>query len=149
MTENSRVTCDTSYNPSQRFTCTGFLESNGDLFSSNSQYSKKEDFKIYLENLRLKYEPDITIVAVLDNAKIHKAQIVMEYCLQNEIILVYLPPYSPQLNPIEDLWRLLKKELANRALKTLDYLYELTEKTLKSFGNLESLCSNWVKVFLP
>jgi len=125
------------------------LESNGDLFSSNSQYSKKEDFKIYLENLRLKYEPDITIVAVLDNAKIHKAQIVMEYCLQNEIILVYLPPYSPQLNPIEDLWRLLKKELANRALKTLDYLYELTEKTLKSFGNLESLCSNWVKVFLP
>ena len=149
MTENSRVTCDTSYNPSQRFTCTGFLESNGDLFSSNSQYSKKEDFKIYLENLRLKYEPDITIVAVLDNAKIHKAQIVMDYCLQNEIILVYLPPYSPQLNPIEDLWRLLKKELANRALKTLDYLYELTEKTLKSFGNLESLCSNWVKVFLP
>jgi transposase len=125
------------------------LESNGDLFSSNSQYSKKEDFKIYLENLRLKYEPDITIVAVLDNAKIHKAQIVMEYCLQNEIILVYLPPYSPQLNPIEDLWRLLKKELANRALKTLDYLYESTEKTLKSFGNLESLCSNWVKVFLP
>ena len=125
------------------------MESNGDLFSSNSQYSKKEDFKIYLENLRLKYEPDITIVAVLDNAKIHKAQIVMDYCLQNEIILVYLPPYSPQLNPIEDLWRLLKKELANRALKTLDYLYESTEKTLKSFGNLESLCSNWVKVFLP
>jgi transposase len=124
------------------------LESNGDLFSSNSQYSKKEDFKIYLENLRLKYEPDITIVAVLDNAKIHKAQIVMDYCLQNEIILVYLPPYSPQLNPIEDLWRLLKKELSNRVLKTLDYLYESTEKTLKSFGNLESLCSNWVKVFL-
>lgn len=149
MTENSRVTCDTSYNPSQRFTCTGFLESNGDLFSSNSQYSKKEDFKIYLENLRLKYEPDITIVAVLDNAKIHKAQIIMDYCLQNKIVLVYLPPYSPQLNPIEDLWRLLKKELANRALKTLDYLYESTEKTLKSFGNLESLCSNWVKVFLP
>jgi transposase len=118
------------------------------LFSSNSPNSKKEDFKLYLENLRLKYEPEITIIAVLDNAKIHKAQIIMDYCLQNKIVLVYLPPYSPQLNPIEDLWRLLKKELANRALKTLDYLYESTEKTLKSFGNLESLCSNWVKVFL-
>jgi transposase len=124
------------------------LESNGDLFSSNPQNSKKEDFKIYLENLRLKYNHEITIVAVLDNAKIHKAQIIMDYCLQNKIVLVYLPLYSPQLNPIEDLWRLLKKELANRALKTLGYLYESTEKILKSFGNLESLCSNLVKVFL-
>jgi hypothetical protein len=42
----------------------------------------------------------------------------------------------------------VKKELANRVLKTLEYLYESTEKTLKSFGNLESLCSNWVKVFI-
>jgi putative transposase len=124
------------------------LATNGDLFSSNSPYSKKEDFKLYLKNLRLKYEPDITLIAVLDNAKIHKAQIITDYCSQNKIVLVYLPPYSPQLNPIEDLWRLLKKELANRVLKTLDYLYESTEKTLKAFGNLESLCSNWVKVFL-
>jgi transposase len=124
------------------------LATNGDLFSSNSPYSKKEDFKLYLENLRLKYEPDITLIAVLDNARIHKAQIITDYCSQNKIVLVYLPPYSPQLNPIEDLWRLLKKELANRVLKTLDYLYESTEKTLKAFENLESLCSNWVKVFL-
>jgi len=148
LTENSRVTCDTSYNPSQRFTCTGFLETNGDLFSLNSPHSKKEDFKVYLENLRLKYEPEIIIVAILDNAKIHKAQIITDYCSQNRIVLVYLPPYSPQLSPIEDLWRLLKKELANRVLKTLQYLYESTEKILKSFGNLKSLCSNWVKVFL-
>ena len=112
MTENSRVTCDTSYNPSHRFTCTGFLATNGDLFSSNSPYSKKEDFKLYLENLRLKYESEITLVAVLDNARIHKAQIITDYCSQNKIVLVYLPPYSPQLNPIEDLWRLLKKKLA-------------------------------------
>jgi len=99
------------------------LATNGDLFSSNSPYSKKEDFKLYLENLRLKYESEITLVAVLDNTRIHKAQIITDYCSQNKIVLVYLPPYSPQLNPIEDLWRLLKKKLANRVLKTLDYLY--------------------------
>ncbi len=59
LTENSRVTCETSYNPSQRFTCTGFLETNGDLFSSNSPYSKKEDFKLFLENLRLNMNPKL------------------------------------------------------------------------------------------
>lgn len=148
LTEKSHVTCETSYNPSQRFTCTGFLETNGDLTFLNALKSKKEDFVIFLMNLRAKYEPDITIVAISDNAKIHKAQIVKEYCSNNKIVLVYLPPYSPRLNPIEDLWRLLKEDLANRVLKTIESLYESTEKILKSFGNLESLCSNWVKVFL-
>jgi putative transposase len=126
----------------------GFLETNGDLITFNSPKSKKEDFKIFLEKLRLKYESEITIVAISDNAKIHKAQIIKEYCSQNKIILVYLPPYSPQLNPIETLWRLLKKKLASRVFKTIQDLDISSENILKSFGNLESLCSNWVKVFL-
>lgn len=126
----------------------GFLETNGDLITFNSPKSKKEDFKIFLEKLRLKYESEITIVAISDNAKIHKAQIIKEYCSQNKIILVYLPPYSPQLNPIETLWRLLKKKLASRVFKTIQDLDISSENILKSFGNLESLCSNWVKLFL-
>lgn len=126
----------------------GFLETNGDLITFNSPKSKKEDFKIFLEKLRLKYESEITIVAISDNAKIHKAQIIKEYCSQNKIILVYLPPYSPQLNPIETLWRLLKKKLASRVFKTIQDLDISSENILKSFGNLESLCSNWVTKFL-
>jgi transposase len=148
LTENDRVVCDTSYNPSQRFTCMGFLETNGDLFTFNSPKSKKEDFKIFLENLRLKYDSENTIVAFSDNAKIHKAKIIKEYCSQNKIISVFLPPYSPQLNPIETLWRLLKKKLASRVFKTIQDLYVSSENILKSFGNLESLCSNWVTKFL-
>lgn len=56
----------------------GFLETNGDLITFNSPKSKKEDFKIFLEKLRLKYESEITIVAISDNAKIHKAQIIKD-----------------------------------------------------------------------
>ena len=126
----------------------GFLETNGDLITFNSPRSKKEDFKIFLEKLRLKYESEITIVAISDNARIHKAQIIKEYCSQNNILLVYLPPYSPQLNPIETLWRLLKKKLASRVFKTIQDLYTASENILKSFGNLESLCSNWITKFL-
>ncbi len=126
----------------------GFLETNGDLITFNSPRSKKEDFKIFLEKLRLKYESKITIVAISDNARIHKAQIIKEYCSQNNILLVYLPPYSPQLNPIETLWRLLKKKLASRVFKTIQDLYTASENILKSLGNLESLCSNWITKFL-
>ncbi len=126
----------------------GFLETNGNLITCNSPKSKKEDFKIFLEKIRLKYEPEITIAAISDNARIHKAQIIKEYCSQNKIILVYLPPYSPQLNPIETLWRLLKKKLAGRVFKTIQDLYISSDNILKSFGNLESLCLNWIKKFL-
>ncbi len=88
---------------------------------------------ILLENLRLKYDSENTIVAFSDNAKIHKAQIIKEYSSQNKIISVYLPPYSPQLNPIETLWRLLKKKLAGRVFKTIQDLYVSSENILKSF----------------
>lgn len=51
------------------------------------------------------------IVAILDNARIHHARISVAYAGSHKIYLVYLPPYSPHLNPIEYSWKDLKKEL--------------------------------------
>ena len=60
-------------------------------------------------------------VLVLDNASVHRAQKVRE-CLetwqQRGLYIFYLPPYSPQLNIAERLW----KELKARWLKPQDYL---------------------------
>ena len=50
------------------------------------------------------------IIVVLDNASIHKSKKVKEYCKKNNIYLVYLPPYSPDLNPIEKLWKKVKRK---------------------------------------
>lgn len=55
---------------------------------------------------------DRFLIIILDNAKIHKAKIIREFCQKNKIILVYLPPYSPNLNPIEFMWKDLKKKLS-------------------------------------
>lgn len=55
---------------------------------------------------------DCFLIIILDNAKIHKAKIIREFCQKNKIILVYLPPYSPNLNPIEFMWKDLKKKLS-------------------------------------
>ena len=48
---------------------------------------------------------------VLDNARIHHANLIQPFLQQNKAILelVFLPPYSPQFNPIEGLWGWLKK----------------------------------------
>lgn len=51
------------------------------------------------------------ITIVLDNARYQKCKIVTALALELGIELLYLPPYSPNLNLIERLWRLVKKEV--------------------------------------
>lgn len=53
---------------------------------------------------------DGEVVVVLDNAGIHKAGMVREFVAEHERLeLVFLPPYAPELNPIEWVWAFVKK----------------------------------------
>jgi len=83
----------------------------GKSIVKTAEKCKKEDFLDFLKELRKANQERILII-ILDNAKIHKAKIVKEFCQKNKIILVYLPPYSPNLNPIEFMWKDLKKKLS-------------------------------------
>lgn len=57
-----------------------------------------------------------------DNAPIHGAQAVQTFVLNNQISLMDWPPRSPDLNPIENVWKLLKGEIHKR----YPNLWELT-----------------------
>jgi DDE superfamily endonuclease len=46
-----------------------------------------------------------------DNAKIYKAKATMEWFDQYSIVVMDWPPYSPDMNPIENMWSLLKRKL--------------------------------------
>jgi len=74
---------------------------NKDNFVSNKIINGSVKRDIYLlffeENLEIfKYK---TILH--DNARIHHSKLLKEYCKNNHIYLKYLPPYTPQFNPIE------------------------------------------------
>ena len=56
---------------------------------------------------------DVEITLVMDNAKYQRCKLVMEYARQNNIELLFLPSYSPNLNLIERLWRFVKKNALN------------------------------------
>lgn len=45
---------------------------------------------------------------VLDNASVHKGEMVLSHCIRNGVRLLYLPPYSPDYNPIEKGFFILK-----------------------------------------
>lgn len=52
----------------------------------------------------------LPITLVLDNARYQKCTLVQEFAANLDIELLYLPPYSPNLNLIERLWKFVKKE---------------------------------------
>ena len=48
-----------------------------------------------------------------DNAPCHKAKSIMDFLASNQVEMIQWPPYSPDLNPIENVWGWMKRELAD------------------------------------
>ncbi|KAG2207392.1 hypothetical protein INT47_006867 [Mucor saturninus] len=53
---------------------------------------------------------------IMDNAPIHTAKDIERYIIQRGYRCVYLPPYSPELNPIEQFWHVVKSKLKREKL---------------------------------
>lgn len=88
-----------------------------------------ECMQVFLDEMAARY-PDENIVMVLDGAGWHKNQ---EIELAENLRIVFLPPYSPELNPQEHVWdELREKFFHNRAFDSLDALEMHLERCLKS-----------------
>ncbi len=59
----------------------------------------------------LKKHPKKTIYYICDNARYNRNRELTEWAKDKRIVFIYLPPYSPNLNLIERLWRLMRKEV--------------------------------------
>jgi transposase len=66
------------------------------------------------EKLKIAHADKESIYVFADNAKYYVSTVLKEYLAQNlQIKLIHLPPYSPNLNFIERLWKYLRKEVIN------------------------------------
>ena len=52
-------------------------------------------------------------VIVMDNASFHRKKRLYELAKQYSVRIIFLPPYSPELNPIENFWHWLKKKICD------------------------------------
>ena len=105
----------------------------GESFSLFLPEVNTEMMNIFFEELSNQY-PDKDILMILDQAGWHKAK---DLKVTQNITLMFLPPYSPELNPVEKLWQWLRKEVThNNLFKTLKTLMDALEN---EFHNLTPL----------
>lgn len=86
----------------------------GHVYCIEEEKYDAQVFMKFLENVLSLY-PTGKIVMILDNARIHRARLLQQFLDDNShrLELVFLPPYSPNLNLIEGLWGWLKSEVIN------------------------------------
>lgn len=64
-----------------------------------------------LVKIALKRTAEVPITIVLDNARYQRCKVVTDKAAELGIELLFLPPYSPNLNLIERLWKFVKKQV--------------------------------------
>ena len=80
-------------------------------------------------------------VVVLDNASPHKNKKAIELIKNTGAEVVYLPPYSPEMNPIEYCWAKAKQLFRKIKPRTVEQLYDTWEKALEQIDQtLTSSC---------
>ena len=92
---------------------------------TNDTYINQDVFCEFLEKIANAYaDSGRPITLVLDNARYQKCQSVANKAKALNIELLYLPPYSPNLNLIERLWRFVKSRLYIASFTTVSILLE-------------------------
>lgn len=82
-----------------------------------------------------KNETKNKIFIIVDNAKYYKNKMVTEYLETSKIDIIFLPPYSPNLNLIERLWKFMRKKVINNLY--YEKSTEFRRKLLEFFDNID------------
>ena len=70
-------------------------------------------------------------IVVMDNLAAHKSPAVARLLEEAGVALWYLPPYSPDFNPIEQMWSKVKASLRRAKARTQEGLYEAIAQALE------------------
>lgn len=80
-------------------------------------------------------------VLLLDNSSVHHSKLVIEALSECNIKYLFLPPYSPDFNPIELLWSWMKSYLKKEKARTHDKLENAIHSILSTLSN--DIIYNW------
>ena len=98
-----------------------------------------EVIEAFLHEVRKQYQAAETICIILDNARYQRSYLVQQKAKLLGIDLIYLPPYCPNLNLIERLWRYFKKKvMKNKYYENYSLFEQAVESFFKDFENTKA-----------
>jgi len=118
----------------------------GQLFSLVLPYVDADGMSIFLEHMAQVFENEICVL-ILDGAGWHRAK---DLRVPATVKLVSLPPYSPELNPVEHIWNWLRDHVfKNFAFNSLDEVMDVLCAGLKDLSLRPDLvksltCFEWI-----
>jgi putative transposase len=89
-----------------------------------------------------------TVVMILDNCVIHRCRDVAEHAAERNIILVFLPPYCPQFNPIELIWKSVNRCISRAFILCRDSMMATVEEVFMKESAKLSYAAAWREKFL-
>ena len=109
------------------------------VVSCRPDYVNGETTVAFFDQLKAAYPLPPSIHIILDQSGYHRSQLVRDEALKRNIVLHYLPPYSPNLNPIERLWKVMNENVRNNVFFTSakhfrDAISEFFETTILKIG---------------
>ena len=88
------------------------------VVSCRPDYVNAETTVAFFDQLKAAYPIAPSIHIILDQSGYHRSLLVREEALKRNIVLHYLPPYSPNLNPIERVWKVMNENVRNNVFFT-------------------------------
>ena len=109
----------------------------GEVYSSISETFNSDTFLDFIKNLVQHIPHGKKFVMILDNARPHHAKKVTQYVEKHvaNLEFLFLPPYSPDLNPSENVWKLLRRNATHNVyFDSLTTLVDKVTLTLNDFS---------------
>lgn len=137
----NRSVDNTPLNTPKNTTILSSIRLNGETaYTTYQGGTTKDKFIDYLKNV-LAPTLDKNDIVIMDNMRTHHAKDVQKVVKELKMNVIFLPPYSPDFNPIEKMWSKIKSILRKLRSHTLT---ELSESIKQAFSKITvSDCYGW------
>lgn len=97
-------------------------------------------FQLFMDHMSNE-NPEEFKILIVDNGAFHHAKSLQ---IPNNIALIFLPPYSPELNPAEKIWRYFKDRVSMIAYNNIEMLQQQLSDITKYLNEniIKSICGN-------
>jgi len=126
----------------------GFYAIRGNSVNKFLEDSKAPSIAEFMDNIKNSNNTYRAIVAIADGFRSHKSDLVRQKAKELGIYLVYLPPYSPELNPEQFIWKSIKRVLSLSFPSNLGEMKQIISSSWSEFSRSLSYAKYWIERFL-